>query len=1475
MAKQHAPGFGIEYEILVPAYFALTLHQNPTVKAYSIRSNVPEFGNIDDVVVDITTTDESTHRFAIQLKHKENRSTKLLPTNFEAKGDFCLEKYHKAFNTIDAQNQHCHFILYTNREFNPCSKQQLKHFRMVEDRCFGEAFFNTGVESESVYRFEVNDETVKDYGRFLERFRVYVGQKGFKGLKEEIFDKMDRNEHAMLSYLEVFRTWHQNGYTNKVMDQTTVNFHLVDIFLDSFTITGVQLSRKGDHKLELFETIVRQFDVTIIDDNIVEVLPKCDDEEISEHTTQILRWYKEEYKLEVTDQDDIDDTMLVYMLYLGKKYKFLDRYFTKDRLALDTRKKNQFLHYFFDKPLLLEWCESSARNFDHAMTLYRNDGKNVKFVLVGQGVDVTKLSKFTIFENLNDLSKSSAEYAEIVKTCTLSLQNKDKIVLEDLLSCLGSVDFIRVKELFLMLCDNFVIGDDTEVLPLNHIPRRISIFVLKQESLLKRNFLFKNNIFVIDFGGKFEELREVFEDNDIPVFELPGFFRLTTLPQKSVVIPLDDECPLDTFEQIRVKTKSKNLFYLKMIDFDTFIPVVLENTDPAFFSEIDVDEKEIHNYCDTTVNVLCAQAGMGKSTLCKSLHKQLPNFWTVIVDLKAHNGFLKEKHFIDDVLHHLLTITGNNFLDNTKTAFLRAKKVVFFLDGLDELDSTCIDTLLAYAKKLSALGLRVWIFSRQNLEAGLITYFKKFTVKLTEVDRNEQIHYIKNRLRSKSYRDDEVQTVIGKIFNSTEVVNNRQVLGIPLQLYIITQIFLDDEDKFKSTADNIFVLTKMYRLFFDGRYKHTVSKQEAKNPHIVVGEAEDYFEKYEILALVTILDDVVFRELNLDLRRTRRFLDEIKRTRDPLGIVVHVNSENKAVFEHQTYAEYFACMFFSYNFDKVRVLKQHLFSDRYKNLLLILNIMLAEESPLHLGVIYMDLQQIERHCGGGKVYDRAGRNPLHLAACRGMEYPNWSVFDCFFHTSRFLRFIEEVITSRRIVSFVLESDPLERDELFSWNCLDYANQTSSLYAMEMILQKYPTTKEITKNAPFVPDINLPLFLVITGSSNLLATMNHPLVKSLPKLTLHMTIMYCCFNKMEMLTFLIQNGADLEYSYKGNTALQLATRMKKLTIVTLLTKWGAKSDVVAQNGDTILHCAVRSETFEHELCFSGDVRELLGDTTTGELYLNKCSSIDLVGFFLDKGVSINSQNNDGETPLHVAALNADFDVCELLCANNADVNIVTTRKMSVLHYAVLGGDVQVVAFVASKIVDVDIENDNGETALVVAIKMKNFKIAEFLYDTGARVCVDRVHREWIWCLFETGECDVEFIKSAVSSGVLGVNALGRNGVTLIHVAAKTDLELTKFLYEKGADVDCLTYNGVHAIQLAVYSGKVDIVEFLWEKADLMRVVKDHKVYPLVFATEGHCLYRNLLLKGAAMVQSLEDKRLYNVRRALRTEFLKNK
>ena len=260
---------------------------------------------------------------------------------------------------------------------------------------------------------------------------------------------------------------------------------------------------------------------------------------------------------------------------------------------------------------------------------------------------------------------------------------------------------------------------------------------------------------------------------------------------------------------------------------------------------------------------------------------------------------------------------------------------------------------------------------------------------MVEVGEEEQTEYIRGRLHS-HYTDDEIEEMVDNIFGSTDIVNNRQILGIPLQLYIITQIFLDDRQQYDEMTKNFFVLTKMYRFFFDGRYKHATDKQESKNPHLVIGEPEDYFEKYEILALQFLLDDDVVQRLNLDTRRSRRFLDRIKDKKDPLGIVVGVTND-KAVFEHFTYAEYFACVFLSFNFDKCRILQDELFSDRYKNLLQMFNVMLAEENPLHLAVIYKDRFQVQAHIDDDNIYDKAGRNPLHLAVTQCLKYPGYFI----------------------------------------------------------------------------------------------------------------------------------------------------------------------------------------------------------------------------------------------------------------------------------------------------------------------------------------------------------------------------------------------------------------------------------------------------------------------------------------------------
>jgi hypothetical protein len=231
------------------------------------------------------------------------------------------------------------------------------------------------------------------------------------------------------------------------------------------------------------------------------------------------------------------------------------------------------------------------------------------------------------------------------------------------------------------------------------------------------------------------------------------------------------------------------------------------------------------------------------------------------------------------------------------------------------------------------------------------------------------------------YNHKQIENLISKIFNNSDIDNNRQISGKVLQFYIIMQNFLDNKEQHqKMTEDtSTFVFTKMYEWSFRGRIKHNRDKEESKNRHLLPPDEEDKLEIYEYLAVDSVFSEEVLQKLKLELRGAQRFLNRIKMNKDPFGIVTKVNDKGKAVFEHFTYGEYFAARFFSSNFDKARLIQEELFSGGHENLMMILNVILAADNPLHLAVIYRNVDQIEKHIENENVYDKAGRNPLHLA----------------------------------------------------------------------------------------------------------------------------------------------------------------------------------------------------------------------------------------------------------------------------------------------------------------------------------------------------------------------------------------------------------------------------------------------------------------------------------------------------------------
>jgi hypothetical protein len=75
MANRNTPGVGNEYEVLIPAYFALKLNKEESIEDFQIQSNVPDMGKMDDVVIDVTRN-KTQVSFAIQLKHKDTKNNK-------------------------------------------------------------------------------------------------------------------------------------------------------------------------------------------------------------------------------------------------------------------------------------------------------------------------------------------------------------------------------------------------------------------------------------------------------------------------------------------------------------------------------------------------------------------------------------------------------------------------------------------------------------------------------------------------------------------------------------------------------------------------------------------------------------------------------------------------------------------------------------------------------------------------------------------------------------------------------------------------------------------------------------------------------------------------------------------------------------------------------------------------------------------------------------------------------------------------------------------------------------------------------------------------------------------------------------------------------------------------------------------------------------------------------------------------------
>jgi ankyrin repeat protein len=207
--------------------------------------------------------------------------------------------------------------------------------------------------------------------------------------------------------------------------------------------------------------------------------------------------------------------------------------------------------------------------------------------------------------------------------------------------------------------------------------------------------------------------------------------------------------------------------------------------------------------------------------------------------------------------------------------------------------------------------------------------------------------------------------------------------------------------------------------------------------------------------------------------------------------------------------------------------------------------------------------------------------------------------------------------------------------------------------------------------------------------------------------------------MKVIRFLMVNGASWRIgSHKGSTPLIAASMRNNVASCRLMIDAGADVNQYTNDGDSCLSLAVWKD--QTEVCrFLMDQPNInfkkvdrFGDNVLLDSAGN--SNLELVQLFVEAGITVNHQNNKGETALMRAIKQGAPDIVEYLLENNADPNLADASGTTSVMYAVDATGNGCWRIMQRYQFDTTRCDDSGNSALALAVIRDNLKMLKKLF-----------------------------------------------------------------------------------------------------------------------------------------------------------------
>ncbi|TCI93511.1 ankyrin repeat domain-containing protein [Tenacibaculum sp. M341] len=292
------------------------------------------------------------------------------------------------------------------------------------------------------------------------------------------------------------------------------------------------------------------------------------------------------------------------------------------------------------------------------------------------------------------------------------------------------------------------------------------------------------------------------------------------------------------------------------------------------------------------------------------------------------------------------------------------------------------------------------------------------------------------------------------------------------------------------------------------------------------------------------------------------------------------------------------------------------------------------------------------------------------------------------------------------------------------------------------------------------------------------------------------LMIPSLNDLTMVDYFTAKGLSIkDTDANGNGAINYAAKEGNKKLIDLLIEKGLPFKEVNKNGGNAFLLATRGSRkgynsldffkYLEKIDINPNITNKQGLTPLHNIsYRNK--DIATFNYFINKGVNVDQQNEEGNTALINASARNSLDIIKLLASKTSNINAVNKKGNSALTNA-LKNTPEVISFFLDNKADVTVIDKKGNNLAYYLAKTYNPKKED---------------------VFLT---KIDLLKKKG----LEITKPQKNGNTLVHIAANEgNISLLKFLQSYNIDINAKNKEGQTALQKAVMVAKnPKIIEFL--------------------------------------------------------------